>query len=71
MDNLDASWSAPNENPNGLQEMYIPAAKMVRQANLGVWANGPHISSDGIKEANASTWKEYLGLATFTTLFEG
>ena len=70
MDNLDAPWSAPNENPNGLNEMYIPAANIVRKANLGLWQNGPHISKNGSIEANASTWKKYIDLSQFTTLFE-
>jgi alpha-galactosidase len=70
LQNLDAPWSAPNETPNGLNEMYIPAANMVRANNLGVWQNGPHISKDGKIEANASAWKKYIELSDFTTLFE-
>ena len=50
--------------------MYIPAAHLVRANNLGVWQNGPHVSKDGKIEANASTWKKYIELSDFTTLFE-
>jgi hypothetical protein len=71
LDNMDAPWSSSQPyHQDGLQEMFIPAAKMVRDKGLGVWANGPHISKDGHVEANASQWKPYLDLATFTTLFE-
>ena len=28
----------------GLQDMFIPAAKVVRGHGLGVWANGPHVT---------------------------
>eukprot|EP00944_MAST-04C_sp_MAST-4C-sp1_P002690 g2690.t1 len=70
LDNLDAPWSAADEKPSGLREMYAPAARMVREANLGVWQNGPHVSKNGSIEAKASIWKTYLGLSNFTTLFE-
>ena len=59
-----------NENPNGLNEMYIPATNIVRKANLGLWQNGPHISKNEGIEANAPTWKKYIDLSQFTTLFE-
>ena len=70
LDNLDAPWSAPHENSQGLEEMYIPAAELVRNAGLGIWANGPHVSKTGQVEANAATWRKYLELSSFTTLFE-
>ena len=71
LDNLDAPWSSSQPyHTDGLQEMFIPAAKIVRNHGLGVWANGPHVSKTGAFEANASSWKEYLELASFTTIFE-
>ena len=51
--------------------MYIPAAQIVRSKGLGIWANGPHVSSNSSDiRANATEWAKYLDLATFTTLFE-
>ena len=49
--------------------MYVPAVQQLRRRKMGVWANGPPVLSDGSVE-NASLWQEYLGLASFTTLFE-
>ena len=71
LDNLDAPWSSSQlYHTDGLQEMFIPAAKIVREHDLGVWANGPHVSKTGSFEANATAWKHYLHLASFTTIFE-
>ena len=70
LDNLDAPWSSTQPyHPDGLHEMYVPAVEELRRRKMGVWANGPHVLSDGSVE-NASLWSEYLGLASFTTLFE-
>ena len=70
LDNLDAPWSSTQPyHPDGLREMYVPAVEELRRRKMGVWANGPHVLSDGSVE-NASLWSEYLGLASFTTLFE-
>ena len=71
MDNNDAPWSAPNEKNSGLGAMYQPAANYISQSGLGVWANGPHVSSNGSDiRANASEWQKYLKYSNFTTLFE-
>ena len=70
LDNMDAPWSAPNETRKGLEEMYIPAVKLVQQAGLGVWANGPHVSKVGHTDADAAAWRKFLELSSFTTLFE-
>ena len=65
LDNLD--WSA--DDP--LEKMYAPAASIVRRKGLDVWANGPHVQKNGsIGPANATAWRPYLELASFTTLFE-
>ena len=50
--------------------MFIPAAKLVRDKGLDVWANGPHIAANGSSEASATVWQQYLELTSFTTLFE-
>lgn len=61
MDNLDAPWSSAQPyHHNGLHEMFIPAANMIRAAGLGVWANGPHISVNGSHEADTEAWQKYL-----------
>jgi hypothetical protein len=70
LDNNDAPWSAPHENPNGINEMYRPAAEFVTSQGLGVWANGPHVSKDGAIRASSSAWAPYLAYSAFTTLFE-
>jgi hypothetical protein len=70
LDNNDSPWSAPDENKKGLESMYLPAARMVQQAGLGVWANGPHVSKTGHINANATEWHKYLEYSNFTTLFE-
>jgi hypothetical protein len=71
LDNTDSEWStADPRNEGGLEKMYAPAAQIVRQKGLGVWANGPHILANGSVEAKASAWRPFLELATFTTLFE-
>lgn len=70
LDNNDAPWSARNQNPNGISQMYRPAAEFVKRNGLGVWANGPHVSKDGTIHANARTWAPYLAYSEFTTLFE-
>jgi hypothetical protein len=70
MDNNDAPWSSTGENPDGLVNMYRPAAAIVKKRGLGVWANGPHVSKNGTIHANASEWSKYLEYSTFTTLFE-
>lgn len=71
LDNLDAPWSSWQPlHKDGLKEMYIPTAKLVRAAGLDVWANGPHISVNGTREASTSAWQEYLEVSSFTTLFE-
>lgn len=71
LDNNDAPWSSAQPwTDDGLHRMYLPAARLVRAAGLGVWANGPHVSKDGTREASAAAWRPYLELASFTTLFE-
>jgi hypothetical protein len=50
--------------------MYAPAAELVRSKGLNVWSNGPHVASNGSINANASTWRPYLELANFTSIFE-
>lgn len=44
MDNLDAPWSSFQYRTDGLQDMFVPAAKIVGDHRLGVWANGPHVT---------------------------
>ena len=71
MDNNDAPWSAPNESPLGLPDMYRPAAAAVKRRGLGVWVNGPHVSTDGSPVApSADAWHKYLAYSSFSTLFE-
>lgn len=71
LDNMDAAWSSAQPyHPDGLHEMYLPAAAMVRRRGLGVWANGPHVAHNGSAERPAPAWRAYLELVTLTTIFE-
>ena len=70
MDNNDAPFSAPHENPDGLLNMYVPAALYIQQSGLGVWTNGPHVSKNATVESSATAWHPYLTYSNFTTLFE-
>ncbi len=70
-DNMDAPWSAYEPRPfHGLRNLYEPAVRVARAANLMVWANGPHVATNGSARVGADTWAPYLNLTDLTTLFE-
>ena len=70
MDNVGGNWSHSGAGPaDPLSDMYAPAAALVRAAGLRVWTNGPSVGPHSVG-INASQARPYLGLATFTTIFE-